>query len=71
MSSRRRLWGRGKSTAPMLPVGGARPLSSLFMPPQGSLRFSCVQILICLREVKGLRLIVTGMDRRLFKSVEE
>lgn len=37
-------------------------LNSLFRPPQGNLRFSFVQILVCLQEVKCLHLIVIGMD---------
>lgn len=63
MSSCHALCGHGKNILP-----GAflerEPglLNSLFMPPQGSLRFSFVQILVCLREVRCLHLIVIGMD---------
>lgn len=69
MSSCHALCGHGENILPGASFEREpRLLNSLFMPPQGNLRFSFVQIVVCLREVKCLHLIVVGMDWRLLKS---
>lgn len=63
MSSCHALCGRAKNILPGASFERELGLlNSLFMPPQGSLRLSFVQILVCLREVKCVHLIVIGLD---------